>query len=62
MSHIAPIISLPGPWREYEGQVLVAKPTAEQMVVLDAQRGEKMKKKMKVVEEETIEETTILHG
>ena len=32
------------------------------MVVLEAQRGEKMKKKMKVVEEETIDETTILHS
>ena len=42
-------------------QVKVAKPTAEQMVILDEQFGEKLKAKQKK-EDDTINESTILHG
>lgn len=49
-----------GPWREYIGQVKVACPSKDQMIILEAQKGERLKQK-KVVEEETIEETSILH-
>ena len=42
-------------------QVKVSKPTPEQMVVLDVQFGEKQKAKEKK-EDDTITESTILHG
>ncbi|CAI8025898.1 Pre-mRNA-processing factor 17 [Geodia barretti] len=49
-----------GPWREYEDEVKVSKPTPEQMVILDEQFGEKLKAKEKK-EDDTITESTILH-
>ena len=39
----------------------VACPSNDQMIILEAQKGERLKQK-KVVEEETIEETSILHS
>ena len=42
-------------------QEKVSKPSAEQMAVLEEQFGEKQKAKQKK-EEDTIEETTTLHG
>ena len=39
----------------------VACPSKDQMIILEAQKGERLKQK-KVVEEETIEETSILHS
>ena len=39
----------------------MSKPTPEQMVVLDVQFGEKQKAKGKT-EEDTITESTVLHG
>ena len=42
-------------------QVKVSKPNAEELAVLEEQFGEKQKAKQKK-EEETIEETTTLHG
>ena len=50
-----------GPWRAYVDQQMVAKPTAEQMAILEEQFGEKQKKK-KQEEDETIEETSMLHS
>ena len=50
-----------GPGREFEDQVKVAKPTQEQMAILEEQFGEKQKAKQKK-EEDTIEESTTLHG
>ena len=50
-----------GPWREYEDQLKVAKPTQEQMAILEEQFGEKQKAKQKK-EEDTIEESSTLHG
>lgn len=49
-----------GPWREYVDQVKVACPTPEQKAILEAQIGNKLKDKEP--EEETIEETTMLHS
>ena len=43
------------------GQEKVSKPSAEQMAVLEEQFGEKQKAKQKK-EDETVEETTTLHG
>lgn len=53
-----------GPWREYEGQVKVSCPTVEEKAILDAQKASrtKYKQKQKGEEEETIEETTVLHS
>ena len=49
-----------GPWREYEGQEKVAKPTEEQMAVL-VEKFHKKKKEVKD-EDETIEEISELQS
>lgn len=51
-----------GPWREYKDQVKVSCPTPEEMAIIEAQKGSKMKKKRGEEEEETIEENTVLHS
>ena len=53
-----------GPWRGYVDQVKVAKPTTEQMAVLEEQFKEKrkMQKKKNDEEEEVFEESSLLHG
>ena len=53
-----------GPWRGYVGQVKVAKPTTEQMAVLEEQFKDKRKMQKKNVEDEdeVFEESTLLHG
>lgn len=54
-----------GPWRGYVDQVRVAKPTPEQMAVLEEQfkdRRKMQKKKNDEEEEEVFEESTLLHG
>ena len=50
-----------GPWREYVGEVKVAKPTEEQKLILDKMIHSK-KRKEKEQKEETIDESTQLHG
>ena len=49
-----------GPWREYVDQEKVSKPTPEQLALLEQQFGEKQKAKKK--EDDTIKESTMLHG
>ena len=49
-----------GPWRGYEDQQLVAKPTEEQRAILEERFGDKQKKKQE--KEETIEETSMIHS
>lgn len=49
-----------GPWREFVDQEKVSMPTAEQLAILEKQFGEKQKAKEK--KDDTIEESTTLHG
>lgn len=53
-----------GPWRGYVDQVKVAKPTPEQMAVLEEQFKDKrkMQKKNNEEEDEVFDESTLLHG
>lgn len=54
-----------GPWREYVGQVKVAKPTDEEKAAIELLFAEKKKKKegkLKKEEEPTMEESSKLHG
>lgn len=52
-----------GPWRGYVDQVKVAKPTSEQMAILEEQFKDKRKMQKKGEdEEEVFEESTLLHG
>ena len=50
-----------GPWRQYVGEVKVAKPTEAQKLILDQMIRSK-KRKEKEQKEETIDETTELHS
>ncbi len=52
-----------GPWREYVDQVKVAKPTDEEKAAIEVMFADKKKKKeAKKDEDQTIEESTTLHG
>ncbi len=51
-----------GPWRGYVDQVTVSKPTEKQLALLEVQFGEKKKKKEVKEKEDTIDESTMLHG
>lgn len=51
-----------GPWRGYVDQVTVSKPTEKQLALLEEQFGEKRKKKAVKETEDTIDESTLLHG
>jgi pre-mRNA-processing factor 17 len=52
-----------GPWREYVGQVKVAKPTEEEKAAIELLFADKKKKKEKKSDEEqTMEESSLLHG
>ena len=51
-----------GPWREYVDQVKVAKPSDEEKAVLEVMFADKKKKNEKKEEDQTIEESTMLHG
>lgn len=52
-----------GPWRGYVDQVKVAKPSSEQMAILEEQFKDKRKmQKKKEDEEEIFEESSLLHG
>lgn len=49
-----------GPWRGYVDQQKVAKPSEEQLAILEEQFGSKQKVKRE--KDETIEESTMLHS
>lgn len=52
-----------GPWRGYVDQVKVAKPSQEQMAILEEQFKDKRKmQKKNEDEEEVFDESTLLHG
>ena len=51
-----------GPWRGYVDQVKVSKPTEKQLALLEEQLGERKKKKQVKDKEETIDESSMLHG
>ena len=51
-----------GPWRAYVDQVTVSKPTEKQMAILEEQLGERKKKRQVKETEETIVESSLLHG
>ena len=51
-----------GPWREYVDQVKVAKPTDEEKAALEVMFADKKKKTEKKEEDQTIEESSMLHG
>lgn len=49
-----------GPWREYVDQIKVSKPTEKQLAILEEQFGDKQKNKKE--KDETIDESSMLHG
>ena len=51
-----------GPWRGYVDQVKVSKPTEEERAVIELMFADRKKKNEKKEQEETIDETCLLHG
>lgn len=49
-----------GPWREYVDQIKVSKPTEKELAILEERFGDKQKNKKE--KDETIDESSMLHG